>query len=156
MCRVTRYSSSTSGARRPTRRVRVALAAPLAHSASASTPTAFTKRDATAGGRAHPPTLPHTPQYFESDAADVYEVACIVGHKIENYVDMYRVHWAGYSHTENTWEPEANLNGSMCTALLQEYKMHNHGLIAHHHARAQQHSDGNSSTIKRKRGHGCH
>ena len=109
-------------------------------------PTAFTVRDATAGGRAHPPTLPHTPQYFESDPADVYEVACIVGHKIENYVDMYRVHWAGYSHTE------ANLHGS--TALLQEYKMHNHGLIAHHRARAQQHSDGNSSTIKRKRG--CH
>ena len=115
-------------------------------------PTAFTVRDATAGGRAHPPTLPPTPQYFESDATDVYEVACIVGHKIENYVDMYRVHWAGYSHTEDTWEPEANLHGS--TALLQEYKLHNHGLITRHRARAQQHSAGNSSTIKRKRG--CH
>ena len=52
--------------------------------------------------RPRPPTLPPTPQYFESDAADVYEVACIVGHKIENYVDMYRVHWAAYSHTEDT------------------------------------------------------
>ena len=62
-------------------------------------PTAFTVWDAAAGGRAHEPTLPCTPQYFESDAADVYEVACIVGHKIENYIDMYCVHWAGYSHT---------------------------------------------------------
>ena len=100
-------------------------------------PTVFTVWDAVAGGRAHQPTLPRTPQYFESDAAGVYEVAC----KIENYVDMYRMHWAGYSHTEDTWEPEDNLNGS---TLLQEYKMHNHTLITRHRARAQQHSAGNS------------
>ena len=62
-------------------------------------PTAFNVRDAAAGGRAHEPTLPPTPQCFESGTADVYEVACIVGHKIENYIDMYCVHWAGYSHT---------------------------------------------------------
>ena len=37
---------------------------------------------------------------------------------------MHHGHWAGYSHTEDTCEPEANLNGS--TAVLKEYKTHNH------------------------------
>ena len=104
------------------------------------------------GGCAHEPhATPPTPQDFESDVLDVYEVACIVGHKIENYVDMYRVHWVGFSHTQDTWEPQDHLTG--CKDLLQEYKAHNHNLIAHRRILAQQH--GNLHVCMMKRKHAC-
>ena len=45
-------------------------------------------------------------------AQQVYEVKRIVAHRLRNGQYTYRVHWAGYSKDEDTWEPEEHLDGA--------------------------------------------
>ena len=54
-----------------------------------------------------------------------------------------------YLLTQDTWEPQDHLTG--CKDLLQEYKAHNHDLIARHRILPQQHGNSHVCTTKRKR-----
>lgn len=48
-----------------------------------------------------------------------YNVHAIVGHKKQNWKQMYLIQWEGYDSSENTWESEKNLK---CPQLLKKYK----------------------------------
>ncbi|EAY16170.1 hypothetical protein TVAG_340640 [Trichomonas vaginalis G3] len=50
---------------------------------------------------------------------EIYEVEEIRDHRIIDGVVKYRVHWKGYSDSEDTWEPLENLEG--CQETLNEY-----------------------------------
>lgn len=50
---------------------------------------------------------------------DVYDVESLVGHKVQDGVWFYLVHWHGYDSTNDTWERESNL---YCTEILDSYK----------------------------------
>lgn len=55
----------------------------------------------------------------EEEEEEERPVERIIGKKIINKKTHYRVHWAGESEEEATWEPLANLTG--CRELIQEY-----------------------------------
>lgn len=50
---------------------------------------------------------------------EVYSVEKITEKKIENGKVFYFLKWHGYSDSENTWEPEENLN---CPELIERYE----------------------------------
>ena len=50
---------------------------------------------------------------------DTYDVEGILGHRDKAGVREYKVRWAGYNATHDSWEPEGNLEG--CKDKLQEY-----------------------------------
>lgn len=43
----------------------------------------------------------------------------ILGHRDKAGVREYKVRWAGYNATHDSWEPEGNLEG--CKDKLQDY-----------------------------------
>ena len=47
------------------------------------------------------------------------QVEGIVGYKQVRGVPYYKVHWAGYSASRDTWEPIYNLDN--CDELIEEY-----------------------------------
>lgn len=53
-------------------------------------------------------------------ADKTYEVEKIINEKLEDGKLKYLVKWAGYSETDNTWEPEENLTN--CQTALNEYR----------------------------------
>jgi len=55
------------------------------------------------------------PEYQEP----IYAVETIIGDKLVSGQRLYHVKWKGYSHTENTWEPEAHFNSK---APIQQYR----------------------------------
>ncbi|XP_017110016.2 micronuclear linker histone polyprotein [Drosophila bipectinata] len=50
---------------------------------------------------------------------DEFEVEAIVGHKTVRGVSYFQVRWKGYDKSEDTWEPEADLN---CKDLIAKFK----------------------------------
>jgi hypothetical protein len=48
-----------------------------------------------------------------------YEVEKIMGFKAINGKPHYLIHWKGYQHSEDTWEPEENLTDEMTTEYLR-------------------------------------
>lgn len=48
-----------------------------------------------------------------------WTVAKLVDHKLQEEGLFFRVRWRGYKSSEDTWEPETNLN---CQKLLSSYK----------------------------------
>ncbi|KAH8330149.1 hypothetical protein KR074_005091 [Drosophila pseudoananassae] len=48
-----------------------------------------------------------------------FEVEAIVGHKTVRGVSHFQVRWKGYDKSEDTWEPEADLN---CNDLIAKFK----------------------------------
>lgn len=48
-----------------------------------------------------------------------YEVEYILNHRLVNGLQEYLVKWEGYPHSENTWEPEGNLEN--CRDLILDY-----------------------------------
>ena len=53
----------------------------------------------------------------EESQAAYYEAENIIGHKLINEDLHYLVHWKGYQHSEDTWEPSGNLTPE----FVQEY-----------------------------------
>lgn len=51
-----------------------------------------------------------------------WSVAKLVDHELRSGVMFFRVRWKGYKSTDDTWEPETNLN---CPELLSSYKSSN-------------------------------
>jgi len=47
-----------------------------------------------------------------------YEVADIVGKKVENGVTFYLIRWKGYTKSDDTWEPEDTLS---CPEMIEKY-----------------------------------
>ena len=47
-----------------------------------------------------------------------YKVDCIMGTQLIDGKPHYLIHWKGYEHTENTWEPEENLTRE----VLRDYR----------------------------------
>lgn len=65
----------------------------------------------------HPPTIPGQeapppPPPIEIEGEKEYEVEEILDSRIYRNKFQYLVKWKGYSHEENTWEPESNLENS--------------------------------------------
>lgn len=79
----------------------------------------------------------------EKEDGGEYFVQKILGSKIEKGVILYRIKWEGYGSSENTWEPEENLDG--CSELLAEFKASSAHLTAHNKGHS-----GSASTSKRK------
>ena len=46
----------------------------------------------------------------EDEAAHVYEVDRIMGHRKKNGKDYYYIHWKGYPAEDDTWEPKENIS----------------------------------------------
>lgn len=55
----------------------------------------------------------------ENENEPDYEVEKIIEEKTERGKKMYLVKWKGYSHSDNTWEPESSLS---CPDLVAAYK----------------------------------
>ena len=55
---------------------------------------------------------------YKFDDDDVYEVEAIVNHKGKPGNYMYKVKWAGFPDSENTWEPIENINAPR---LIHDY-----------------------------------
>ncbi|EDV35063.1 uncharacterized protein Dana_GF22550 [Drosophila ananassae] len=58
----------------------------------------------------------------DSDAesgGEEYEVEAIIGHKTVRGVSHFLVRWKGYDESEDTWEPEADLN---CNNLITQFR----------------------------------
>ncbi|KXN92936.1 Histone-lysine N-methyltransferase SUV39H1, partial [Leucoagaricus sp. SymC.cos] len=51
---------------------------------------------------------------------NTYEVEAILNHKERRRKTHYLIKWKGYPHSENTWEPEENLE--MAKRILKRYK----------------------------------
>ena len=49
---------------------------------------------------------------------DEYEVEKVLGHRVENGVQLYLLKWKGYPMSECTWEKEDNMD---CDDLVKEY-----------------------------------
>jgi hypothetical protein len=54
------------------------------------------------------------------DGEEEYEVEAIINHKKKGKGHVYLVRWKGYSATDDSWEPEKNLENSLET--LDAYK----------------------------------
>jgi hypothetical protein len=65
--------------------------------------------------------MPPLPEVIDGNAE--FEVESILGHDLrgtgKHKKTWYRVHWKGYSHDYDMWEPEANLTN--CPELLRDY-----------------------------------
>lgn len=46
-----------------------------------------------------------------------YEIERIVGRRVKNGIEQYRVKWRGYSWQENTWEPKDMFNEQGLNAI---------------------------------------
>ena len=57
-------------------------------------------------------------QIDEETQTPLYEVDEIIGHKEVQDGHHYLIHWQGYQHSEDTWEPEEHLTPK----LVQEYR----------------------------------
>jgi len=72
------------------------------------------------------PADPDTPLqetfYYQADQEEEFEVEKILNHRSYNPRE-YLVKWKGYPESENTWEPEDNLQN--CQQLLRSYKQRN-------------------------------
>ena len=53
----------------------------------------------------------------------VSQVSKIVGHRETDSGLEYKVHWKGFPASEDTWEPESNLED--CQEFIQNYIMSN-------------------------------
>ena len=51
---------------------------------------------------------------------EIFEVDSILDYKKRGKRNYYLVHWKGYPHTEDSWEPETNLNN--CSNLIQQFQ----------------------------------
>ena len=74
---------------------------------------------------AYQETAEHGPNYVnpppeEIEGEEEYKVAEILSHRGSPGRRSYLVSWKGYSSTENTWEPERNLQHAQ--TILKEYK----------------------------------
>jgi hypothetical protein len=48
-----------------------------------------------------------------------YQIEALVGHKVINKTPYYRIKWAGWPSSANTWEPIGNLG--KCQDLIVEF-----------------------------------
>ena len=54
-----------------------------------------------------------------SSTEEEFTVEKICDHQIRKNKTFYLIKWKGYNDSENSWEPEENLN---CPSILNEYK----------------------------------
>jgi len=70
---------------------------------------------------ADPETPIETTFYHRAEEENEFEVERILQHR--GQPRTYLIKWKGYPHSENTWEPEANLNN--CRQMLAQYHRQN-------------------------------
>jgi hypothetical protein len=52
-------------------------------------------------------------EFLKVQSHDKYEVKSIQDHRDTNEGRQYLVHWKGYSHNDDTWEPESHLENAL-------------------------------------------
>jgi hypothetical protein len=81
----------------------------------------------------HPPLFsnqeqPHPPPELDEEGHPVYEIASILDAKPQGRGWKYLIHWKGYAHSEDTWEPGSSLTGA--SDILKEFRLSHPSLFS--------------------------